>query len=253
VTNPGQKPKTCTKDVYIQGILSDVTWNFSENSSGTEDGYTVYKFSYLTSENMWLKTPAGNSGNTVSISDFTPDSEGKVYLYPDIKYSLSVKQTRTYCKTKFSTKLVSIKVKPVKVTIGDCYLKCDFDDGWLDTTNEIAGKVHIGKNGSFQVLRDFGGGTNFEKQGEWEKFKKDSNPTFYLEKITDNISYKSTDMYEDDGAGTVSDDDIDEVNTYETLAKLAGDYRANKEVKIEVCNNDSSEKLTHKIMLNLSD
>ncbi len=253
VTNPGQKPKTCTKDVYIQGILSDVTWNFSENSSGTEDGYTVYKFSYLTSENMWLKTPAGNTGNIVSISDFTPDSEGKVYLYPDIKYSLSVKQTRTYCKTKFSTKLVSIKVKPVKVTIGDCYLKCDFDDGWLDTTNEIAGKVHIGKNGSFQVLRDFGGGTNFEKQGEWEKFKKDSNPTFYLEKITDNISYKSTDMYEDDGAGTVSDDDIDEVNTYETLAKLAGDYRANKEVKIEVCNNDSSEKLTHKIMLNLSD
>jgi hypothetical protein len=196
---------------------------------------------------MWLKTPAGNTGNTVSISDFTPDAEGKVYLYPDIKYSLSVKQTRTYCKTKFSTKLVSIKVKPVKVTLGDCYLYCDFDDA--GDQNEIAGKVHIGKNGSFQVLRDFGGGTDFA-QYKWDPFKKDNNPTYYLEKITDNISYKSSGMYEDDGSG---DDDIDEVDTYETLSKLAGDYRAGKEVKIEVWNNDSSEKMGHKIMLNLSD
>lgn len=247
VTNPGQKPKTCTKDVYIQGILSDVTWNFSENSSGTEDGYTVYKFSYLNSENMWLKTPAGNTGNTVSISDFTPDAQGKVYLYPDIKYSLSVKQTRLYCKTKFSTKLVSIKVKPVKVTLGACSLYCDFDDA--GKTNEIAGKVHIGKNGSFETLRDFGGGTDFA-QYKWDEFKKDINPTYYLEKITDNISYKSSGMYEDDSSG---DDDIDEVDTYETLAKLAGDYRAGKEVKIEIWNNDSSERMGHKIMLNLSD
>ncbi|MBR7081079.1 MAG: hypothetical protein IKI40_11280, partial [Treponema sp.] len=246
-TNPGQKPKTCTKDVYIQGILSDVTWNFSENSSGTEDGYTVYKFSYLNSENMWLKTPAGNTGNTVSISDFTPDAQGKVYLYPDIKYSLSVKQTRLYCKTKFSTKLVSIKVKPVKVTLGACSLYCDFDDA--GKTNEIAGKVHIGKNGSFETLRDFGGGTDFA-QYKWDEFKKDINPTYYLEKITDNISYKSSGMYEDDSSG---DDDIDEVDTYETLAKLAGDYRAGKEVKIEIWNNDSSERMGHKIMLNLSD
>ena len=195
VTKPNCTAKTFEKKVYIQGTLSDPTINYTGSQDGTDtSGNPIYKFSYLTYDEMPVSVSAGNTGNTVSVKvDETTKAASGFSLAPDSTYTISVVQSRQYCKTLTTTKTISVKIKPVTVTSGQASMYCDFGDA--GSTNEMHGDIYLGKNNSYENIRNFNE-TDF-KQYQWDNFVSTSK-TFYLSNTSDYICYKSEGMYEKD-------------------------------------------------------
>ena len=94
VTKPNCTTKTFTKNVYIQGTLSDPTINYTGSQDGTDtSGNPIYKFSYLTYDEMPVTVSAGNTGNTVSVKvDGTTKTASGFSLAPDSTYTISYNQ-----------------------------------------------------------------------------------------------------------------------------------------------------------------
>lgn len=196
VTKANCTTKAYTKKIYIQGVLSDPTIKYSGNQDGTDsNGNPVYKFSYLDNDEMPVSVTAGNTGNTVSVevNGATKDASG-FSLAPDSTYTISVVQSRQYCKTTPAYKrTVAVKIKPVTVTSGQASMYCDFGDPGSE--NEMCGRIYLGKNNNYEEIRSFDE-TNFT-QYKWDDFN--STPkTFSLSNTSDYICYKSEGMYEDD-------------------------------------------------------
>ncbi len=115
VSRPNYVTKTFTEKVYVQGILSNPTITPTCTYSSGND----YQFSYLTYDKMPVSVSAGNTGNIVEVrvdgSTVAPDFE----LAPDASYTVTVKQSRQYCKTSaLVTKTMNVKIKPVTLGIG---------------------------------------------------------------------------------------------------------------------------------------
>ena len=101
--------------VYVQGVLSDpvITYTGTQNGSDSS-GNPIYKFSYKTYDSMPFNVTAGNEGNTVEvkIGDTVTASSGW-YLDPDTVKTISVTQTRQYCRKSEYSETVSVKIKPI--------------------------------------------------------------------------------------------------------------------------------------------
>ena len=203
VTKANCTTKTFTKKVYIQGVLSDPTIIYTGIHDGTDSsGNPVYKFSYLTYDEMPVSVTAGNTGNTVSVEvkGATKDASG-FSLAPDSTYTISVVQSRQYCKTTPAyERTVAVKIKPVTVTSGQASMYCNFGDAGDE--NEMCGSIYLGKNDSYDLIRSFDK-TEFA-QYTWVNFNSTSK-TLVLSNTSDSICYKSDGMYEHD---STSDNDI---------------------------------------------
>lgn len=183
-----------TKKIYIQGTLSNPTINYIGNQDGTDSGNPVYKFSYLTFNEMPVSVTAGNTGNTVSVKvNEAPTAASNFSLAPDSTYTISVVQSRRYCKTLAYERTVAVKIKPVTVTSGQASMYCDFGDA--GDTNEMCGRIYLGKNNYSEEIRSFDE-TDFA-QYRWDNFNS-TIKTFSLSNKSDYIWYKSEGMYEDD-------------------------------------------------------
>ena len=120
VTKANCTTKTFTKKFYIQGLLSDPTITYTGIHDGTDSsGNPVYKFSYLTYDEMQVSVTAGNKGNTVSVkvNGVTKVASG-FSLAPDSTYTISVVQSRKYCKTTPAyERTVAVKIKPITLSM----------------------------------------------------------------------------------------------------------------------------------------
>lgn len=195
VTKPNCTTKVYTKKIYIQGLLSEPTIEYKGIRDGTDSsGNPVYKFSYLTNDEMQVSVTAGNTGNTVSVKvNEAPTAESVFSLAPDSTYTISVVQSRQYCKTLAYERTVAVKIKPVTVTSGQASMYCDFGDPGSE--NEMYGKILLGMNYDYQEIRSFDK-TDFA-QYQWDNFNSTSK-TFVLSNTSDIICYKSEGMVEDD-------------------------------------------------------
>ena len=151
---------------------------------------------------MQVSVKAGNTDNTVSVkvNEATKDASG-FSLAPDSTYTISVVQSRQYCKTTPAyERTVAVKIKPVTVTSGQASMYCDFGDAGDE--NEMCGSIYLGKNDSYDLIHSFDK-TEFA-QYTWVNFNSTSK-TLVLSNTSDSICYKSDGMYEHD---STSDNDI---------------------------------------------
>ena len=120
VSKTGYTTREFTKKVYIQGTLSDPTINYTGSQDGTDtSGNSIYKFSYLTYDEMPVTVSAGNTGNTVSVKVNGTDKAASGFaLAPDSTYTISVVQSRQYCKTTSAyERTVAVKIKPITLSM----------------------------------------------------------------------------------------------------------------------------------------
>ena len=132
VSKTGYTTREFTKKVYIQGTLSDPTLEFKAKDSssdyktvsqdGTDNGYPLYKFSYIYNDTMQICSAAGNSGNAqvIKVDGSQVGSGGDTlsvngWLEPDTTPKITIVQTRQYCKTNTYEKTISVKIKPIKL------------------------------------------------------------------------------------------------------------------------------------------
>ena len=254
VSKPGYTTQEFVEHVYVQGILSAPTISCSGEYKGLvgTDGKPRYEFSYLSYAQMSFSVSAGNAGATtveVYVDGSQKTSENWM-LDPDTDPTIKVVQTRQYCKKKETEETVEVRIKPVTVAVPakneTCYLYCNIDDTGDEC--EIAGAVYIGMNGKYDLLRDFGGGTNF-KEKAWDYFKHNAL-SYTFTKTSDYICYCSEGMYEDN-TDIIGDTEIAEVKKEIALSTLAATKRNGSAVKIEVTSSDGL--LSHEILLNLSE
>ncbi|MBO4706200.1 MAG: hypothetical protein J5647_10730 [Spirochaetaceae bacterium] len=214
------EPKTFTRNIYVEGVLSDavVTSTLSPGVTTTNSG--SLQFSYLNYNEMSVSVSAGNSGNTISSVTAGGASKGTSFsLAHGFNGNVVVVQTRTYCKAKTTTRSYAVTIKPVTAyvpTDQQMYLNYD-DDDELGSEGELYGTVYLGKNGdSWTAVRTFEN-TDF-KEHEYERFNH-SAWSCVLYSPSDSVSFKTEGMYEDD---TTGDDEISEVNTSKALSALKG-------------------------------
>ena len=254
VSNTGYTTREFVEHVYVQGILSAPTISCSGEYKGLvgTDGKPRYEFSYLSFDRMSFTVSAGNTGATTVNVYVTgsPKTSADWRLDPYTDPTIKVVQTRQYCKKKETEETFEVRIKPVTVAVPakneTCYLYCNIDDTGNEC--EIAGAVYIGMNGKYDLLRDFGGGTNF-KEKAWDYFKHNAL-SYTFTKTSDYICYCSEGMYEDN-TDIIGDTEIAEVKKEIALSTLAAIKRNGSAVKIEVTSSDGL--LSHEILLNLSE
>ncbi|MBP5176031.1 MAG: hypothetical protein ILP07_08985 [Treponema sp.] len=263
VTKNNYHKQVYNEKIYVQGVLSAPEFKAQgTKQSDSGDGSSAvnaekWQFSYLTYAAMEWWIEPGNTDNTIDVKyNGTTINPSASPLVPNNTYCHSITQSRQYCKKLVTTKYINVKINPVTVSLGTCYLYCDFDDGSAGDKLEIYGKVHLGNNSGYNCLRTFDGAEFTPKIWDW--FNKDRSPTYTFTSPSDSLHYYSEDMYEDDVSG---DDDIGRVSKSVTLEFLAEKYRAGRptnqfdEVKLEVFNNDRADetRMGHRIMFNLSE
>ena len=254
VSKPGYTTREFVEHVYVQGILSAPTISYSGDLKGYSDtsNNARYEFSYLNYAQMSFTVSAGNTGETTVevYVDGSPKTSADWMLAPDTDPTVKVVQTRQYCKKKETEETVEVRIKPVTVAVPakneTCYLYCNIDDTGDEC--EIAGAVYIGMNGKYDLLRDFGGGTNF-KEKTWDYFKHNAL-SYTFTKCSDYICYCSEGMYEDND-WPVDDVEIAEVKKEIALSTLAASKRSGSDIKIEVTSSDG--RLSHRIYLTLTE
>lgn len=197
VTKENCTTKEYIYKIYIQGTLSEPTIEYIGGIQDGKDssGNPVYKFSYLDNDEMPVSVTAGNTGNTVSVEvNGAPTAASRFSLAPDSTYTISVVQSRQYCKTTPAYKrTVTVKIKPVTVTSGQAYMYCDFGDPGDE--NEMYGRIYLGVNGNYEKIKEFED-ADFP-QYKWANFDSTSE-TLVLSNTSDYICYMSEGMYEDD-------------------------------------------------------
>lgn len=255
------RPISVKKYIYVTKELTAPTIEFTNKASESTNKIT---YSYLTYENLKMKVTNNydKPGSTMTVTvDDTTITNFEDYTLSDGFHTIIATITKPYCNTKTTTKTATVKIKPVNVTVGTTALHCHFTDG-AGSSNEIYGKLYIGKNNNFKLLRQFSD-AEF-KENDWDNFGHNDVGSFVLENKSDKICYKSEDMYE---ADTGADDEISEVNTSITLTDIskvmrtsntinfayrANAYKDGQSVKIEVKSSGDNE-VSHRIYLNLSE
>ena len=215
------KTQTFTEYVYVEGILSDavVTSTLSPGVTTTNSG--SLQFSYLNYNEMSVSVSAGNSGNTISSVTAGGASKGTSFsLAHGFNGNVVVVQTRTYCKTKTTTRSYAVTIKPVTayVPVNDqMWMYYDGDDAGDE--GEIYGTVYLGYNGgNWSEVRSFNDADFAE--GKYDIFNH-AAWSCILYSPSDSVSIKTSGMYEDD---PTDDDDIDEVQESIALSSLKGNW-----------------------------
>ncbi len=215
------KTQTFTEYVYVEGILSDavVTSTLSPGVTTTNSG--SLQFSYLNYNEMSVSVSAGNSGNTISSVTAGGASKGTSFsLAHGFNGNVVVVQTRTYCKTKTTTRSYAVTIKPVTayVPVNDqMWMYYDGDDAGDE--GEIYGTVYLGYNGgNWSEVRSFNDADFAE--GKYDIFNH-AAWSCILYSPSDSVSIKTSGMYEDD---PTDNDDIGEVQESIALSSLKGDW-----------------------------
>ena len=242
------------KKIYVQGILSEPEFTSTNGTKEIGSGNSSsdpqkWKFSYLTYENLKCSINAGNTGNTITLKQGNNNISNSFNLKPDETYTINITQEQQYCKKLVTTKYISVNIKPITISNGECALYCHFDDGAFGGKNDLHGNLYIGKNSNYILLKQLNPDNGFKKN-EWDSFSPTNNFSEIFYSTKDYINYMSQDVYEKDDSS--HNDEIQEVSTSIQLSALAYNKRKNIETKIEVTSSGSNQ-LGHRIMLNLSD
>ena len=108
--------KSVEKKIYVQGILSEPTFTPDGEKVKTEGTTEYWQYSYKKYDEMPITVTAGNAGNTVTLSMDGHEVE-KASLGYGSAGSVSVTQTRQYCKTLESeSKWMDVSIKPITLT-----------------------------------------------------------------------------------------------------------------------------------------
>ena len=226
VTKEYCTPKVLTKNVYIQGILIEPEVTSSNGTYKGGSGNTAkdpqeWQFSYLSYDTMNCKISAGNTDNTVNLNvigfEVAPDS---VELHPGSStYKLEITQTREHCKTLVTTKYVTVKIKPITLTLGNIKMYHNGDDKKDEV--ELDGNIYCNVTGCQEQKYNFDGNTTYTKQHDitWNISFTITNKDVYFYFKTDNM------IDHDTGSG---EDKMGSVNTSRSLTEL----RTNKYFKL---------------------
>lgn len=105
--------KSFEKKIYVQGILSAPTFTPDGVKVKTEGDTEYWQYSWITYDEMPINITAGNTGNTVKLYMDGHEVE-KASLGYGTAGSVSVTQTRQYCKTLESeSELMNVSIKPI--------------------------------------------------------------------------------------------------------------------------------------------
>ncbi len=227
--------KTFKRYVYVQGLLADPTINYTGSQDGTDDaGNPLYKFSYLTYDEMPVTITAGNKNNTLSILVGDVEQDSSFSLAPDATYTISITQSRQYCKTTEPyKKTIAVRIKPVTAKLQNQVHHWHTDGGesvdltvsfYLESTRTSAFQIWSCNNWDvdghdYWVDVNNGDGVLLEHTSDIFYFytnraideddngddflgivdKGNSNTTHSLETLKKNQSFDTGNLYGDDG------------------------------------------------------
>ena len=218
VTKEYCTPKVFTKNVYIQGILiePEVTSSngtYKGGSGNTDNDPQEWQFSYLSNDTMNCKISAGNTGNTVNLNVIGfKMAEDSVELHPGSStYKLEITQTREHCKTLVTTKYVTVKIKPITLTLGNIKMCHDGDD--KNDEVELDGNIYCNVTDNSEKKYNFNGNTTYSKQHDitWDISFTITNKDVVFYFWSDNMI---------DHDGTSGKDKMGSVNTSMSLSDL---------------------------------
>jgi len=108
--------KSVEKKIYVQGILSEPTFTPDGEKVKTVGNTEYWQYSYKKYDEMPITVTAGNAGNTVTLYMDGHEVENASLGYGTAG-SVSVTQTRQYCKTLESeSKWMDVSIKPITLT-----------------------------------------------------------------------------------------------------------------------------------------
>ena len=226
VTKEYCTPKVITKKVYIQGILAEPEVTSSNGTKNSGSGNTAkdpqeWQFSYLSYDTMNCKISAGNTDNSVNLNvigfEVASDSFN---LHPgSTTYKLEITQTRQHCKTLVTTKYVTVKIKPITLTLGN--IKMYHNGGDNKDEVELDGNIYCNVTDNSEQKYNFNGSRTYTKQHDitW-------NISFTITNKDVDFSFWTDNMIDHDtGSGK---DKMGSVNTSRSLT----DLRNNKYFKL---------------------
>ena len=232
VTKEYCTPKIITKKVYIQGLLKEPEVTSSNGIKNSGSGNTdkdpqEWQFSYLSYNTMNCKISAGNTGNTVNLNvgEFKMAVDS-VELHPGSTYKLVITQTREHCKTLVTTKYVTVKIKPITLTLGNIKMYHDGDD--KNDEVELDGNIYCNVKGCQEQKYNFDGRKTYTKHHDitWDI-------SFTITNKDVEFSFRTDNMIDHDGIS--GNDKMGSVNTSRSLS----DLRTNKYFKL---NGDDPDK-----------
>ena len=246
VTKEYCTPKVITKKVYIQGILLEPEVTSSNGTKNSGSGNTSkdpqeWQFSYLSYDTMACKISAGNTDNTVNLNVIGFEmAEDSVELHPNNTYTLVITQTRQHCKTLVTTKYVTVKIKPITLTLGN--IKMYHDGGDNNDEVELDGNIYCNVTGYSEKIYNFDGNTTYRKQHyiTWDI-------SFTITNKDVNFYFKTDNMIDHDGIS--GKDYMGSVNTSRSLS----DLRTNKYFKLYGTGADSGCSSWYEFTVGLSD
>ena len=247
VTKEYCTPKVLTKNVYIQGILiePEVTSSngiYKGGSGNTDKDPQEWQFSYLSYDTMNCKISAGNTDNTVNLNVIGFEvAEDSVELHPGSTYKLEITQTRQHCKTLVTTKYVTVKIKPITLTLGN--IKMYHDGGDNKNEVELDGNISCNVTGYSEQKYNFDGKTTYTKQHDitWNiSFTITNKDVYFYFKTDDNMI---------DHDGISGKDEMGSVNTSRSLS----DLRTNKYFKLYGTGADSGCSSWYEFIVGLRD
>ena len=218
VTKEYCTPKVLTKKVYIQGILiepkvTSSNGTYKGGSGNTDKDPQEWQFSYLSYDTMNCKISAGNTDNTVNLNviGFEVAADNFNLAPGSTTYKLEITQKREHCKTLVTTKYVTVKIKPITLTLGIIKMYHDGDDN--NDEVELEGKIYCNVTGHSEKIYNFDGNTTYTKQHDitWDI-------SFTITNKDVNFYFKTDNMIDHDtGSG---DERMGSVNTSRSLTEL---------------------------------
>ena len=247
VTKEYCTPKVLTKKVYIQGILiepkvTSSNGTYKGGSGNTDKDPQEWQFSYLSYDTMNCKISAGNTGNTVNLNVIGfKMAEDSVELHPGSStYKLEITQKREHCKPLVTTKYVTVKIKPITLTLGNIEMCHDGDD--KNNEVELDGKIYCNVTGYSEKIYNFDGNTTYTKQHviTWDI-------SFTITNKDVNFYFKTDNMIDHDGIS--GKDKMGSVNASRSLTEL----RTNKYFKLNGDEPDDNCSSWYEFTIGLSD
>ena len=247
VTKEYCTPKVLTKKVYIQGILiepkvTSSNGTYKGGSGNTDKDPQEWQFSYLSYDTMNCKISAGNTDNTVNLNviGFEVAADNFNLAPGSTTYKLEITQKREHCKTLVTTKYVTVKIKPITLTLGIIKMYHDGDDN--NDEVELEGKIYCNVTGYSEQKYNFDGKTTYTKQHDitWDI-------SFTITNKDVNFYFKTDNMIDHDtGSG---DERMGSVNTSRSLS----DLRSNKYFKLYGTDADSGCSSWYEFTVGLRD
>ena len=186
VSREGYQTQEYEELVYVQGILANPVINYVNKSKlvSASDKDTVY-FSFLSNNKLYYTVSAGNDGNKLVVKKGThtesPNAQKQYALMPDTTNSLSITQTRDFCKPNVYARTVEVKIKPITLSYnnnddgtGRLYV---YLSGFNKNKFDLKGKILVNENEAFSYIHS---NRDNVKQNEWHELGDSGNPSFTI-------------------------------------------------------------------------